>query len=798
MKNTYKFPNELCSNEEKNSFEFGKKYAEAIWNEWEHKLTKNKIEFEENRKYAIGKHPIDICKNNIKGKYINETFLHIDWNDKINILPKLLRKVYNSVDMKEFSPIVYALDPSAREEKSKKKNEKLDLFYSKDFIQQLAQSNGGFSDIPLDKIPESEEQVELEEVTEGPLSLETAEELVLQSVCNENDFSLIQNEILRDIVECGLGAVHLETCKVDGIKMRRIEPEKFIHSKSNSKYFKNSHFFGEERYLTISQLRNIAASSKIGLSDEDIRKMMFETFNEDIDEDKTVIRVLSYAFKTHHETVLKKKNIYSKKIGRLTNAITIIDRTEDVGTENEYKPNPNYKSDRSEKITETFEVWYEGIMVLEGDRKLIRHRLIENMPEHEGKIPPPFIAMAPRISKEGYNSIVSEVKARINSIQELRYRIVHHRNRLKGTIAEIDFDMIANVTLGNKKLTPEEVLSFYFSLDLAFRKTIDEEGEYINGNRPVTEVPTAIPYALRELMVQFVEDIKLLDESFGYIGFDQQRPDEKTLFDGEIYRLSDNVQMKDYSDCLHQWSVNILQVISSRINDIFKWSNIKEKYINMIGTDDVDILEKYKNRASHYFGIFQDIVPTRQERMTLINNVNQYVTQGLLDPLDGEEILNIRNKKIALRILRLKLDKRKKETNEFELQKSREMSNGNIQASRVSAEEKRTTLQLEAQLKQQMEVMKFEMDMKRMEADGLLKIQDQKQRDDFKASMERMRQEFNAQLTQLKKDRDEDSRLKAIDKSAYNQQQLIKLRNGEISDINESPMQSEINLSNTI
>ena len=166
--------------------------------------------------------------------------------------------------------------------------------------------------------------------------------------------------------------------------------------------------------------------------------------------------------------------------------------------------------------------------------------------------------------------------------------------------------------------------------------------------------------------------------------------------------------------------------------------------------------------------------------------------------MDGEEILNIRNKKIALRILRLKLDKRKKETNEFELQKSREMSNGNIQASRVSGEEKRTTLQLEAQLKQQMEVMKFEMDMKRMEADGLLKIQDQKQRDDFKASMERMRQEFNAQLTQLKKDRDEDSRLKAIDKSAYNQQQLIKLRNGEISDINESPMKNEINLSNTI
>lgn len=791
MINNYKFPSELVSNSEKDSFEFGKKYADAIWKEWEHKLAKNKLEFEENRKYALGKHPIDICKENIKGKYINESFLHIDWKDKINLLPKLLRKVYNSVDMKEFKPVVYALDPSARDEKSQRKNEKLDLFYAKDFIKQIADANGGFSEIPLDQIPESKEQVELEELTEGPLAIETAEELVLQSVSHDNSFDQIQEDTLRDAIECGLGVVRLETCKVDGIKISRVEPEKFIHANTNSKYFNGCHFFGEERYLTIKQLKNIAAASNISFTDDEIRKMLLAFNDEAIDDDKNVIRVVSYAFKTFHEKV------YKKKVNRETKVLNLIDRTKDVGTDKEYKPNPNYKSDVSEKITEAYDVWYEGIMILEGDRKIIRHQLIENMPEYKGKILPPYIAVAPRITKEGYNSIVSEVKPRIISIQELRYRIVHQRNKLRGTITEIDPDMIANITLGNKKLTPEEVLSFYFSLDLSFRKSVDEEGEYINGNRPLSEIPSVIPYALRELMVQFVEDVKMLDESFGYIGFDQQRPDEKTLFDTEVYRLSDNVQMKDYNDCIHAWSINVYQVISSRINDIFKWSNIKDKYIDMIGTDDVDILDKYSERSSHYFGIFQDIVPTRQERIMLIQNVNQYVANQLLDPLDAEEILNIRNKKVALRTLRLKIDKRKKESNEFELQKSKEMSNGNIMASRVSGEEKRTTLQLESQLKEKMEVMKFQMRMKEMEADGLLKIQDQKQRDEFKASMEQMRKDFEAQMVQLKKDRDESIRMKAIDKSAENQQQLIKLRRKEISDIRESSS-PQINLSNTI
>lgn len=791
MINTYNYPNELVSNEEKDSFDFGKKYAEAIWSEWANKLDRNKQTFKENRLYAVGKQPIDRCKKNIKRRYISDEFLHIDWDDKLNLLPRLLRKVYNSVDMKEFSPSVYALDPTAREEKSVRKNEKMDLFYAKDFIQQMAQINGGFTDIPAEQIPESQEQVELEELTEQPLSIETAEELVLQSVSQENKFDSIQKKALKDAVECGIAVAAVETCKVEGIKIRWVRPENFIHSRTNDIYFSDCNYFAEERLLTISQVKNISKASKIAITDDDIQDMINATIADDIDDNKTLIRVLYYNFETFHQTV------YKKKTDRKTNAVKIIDRTKDVGTEKEYKPDPNYKSDVSEKIDSNHDVWYEGIMVLSGKRKVIRHRLMENMPEYKGNILPPYIPFAPRITDEGYNSIVEEVKGRVDSIQELRYRILHQRNKLRGIISEIDPDMIANISLGNKKLTPEEVLSFYFSLDIAFRKTLDEDGEPTQGNRALSEIPTGIPYALQALMIQFVEDIKLLDESFGYLGFDQAKPDNKTLFDVEPYRLSDNTQMKDYSDALHTWSILVFQVVSSRINDIFKWSNIRDKYIDMIGTDDVEILEKYKNRSSHYFGIYQDYVPTRQERMALIQNINTYVTQGVIDPLDGEEILNIRNKKVALRTLRLKIDKRKKENQDFEMQKVQEANNGNIQASRISNEEKRITIQLEADLKMRQKEIDFNAQMKLLEAEGLLKLQTEQERTSFKDRLEQMRMEFEASQTQYKKDRDEQIRIKGINESANDQEKLIKLRRGEISDIRESEV-PEMNLSNTI
>ena len=89
------------------------------------------------------------------------------------------------------------------------------------------------------------------------------------------------------------------------------------------------------------------------------------------------------------------------------------------------------------------------------------------------------------------------------------------------------------------------------------------------------------------------------------------------------------------------------------------------------------------------------------------------------------------------------------------------------------------------------------MQMKLLEAEGLLKLQTEQERTSFKARLEQMRMEFEATQTQYKKDRDEQIRIKGINESANDQEKLIKLRRREISDIRESQT-PEINLSNTI
>jgi hypothetical protein len=112
------FPSESAPNSEKAKPEYGREYGIAIWGEWEGKYFKRKEKFLEQREYAVGKQKIDSCKNNITNGYTKLEFLNVDWEDKLNLLPRLLRKVYNAVDMKEFIPSAYAIDPTAKKQKT--------------------------------------------------------------------------------------------------------------------------------------------------------------------------------------------------------------------------------------------------------------------------------------------------------------------------------------------------------------------------------------------------------------------------------------------------------------------------------------------------------------------------------------------------------------------------------------------------------------------------------------------------------------------------------------------------------
>lgn len=776
------FPDELVSNEKKKSFEFAQEFVSAIWGEWEHKYLERQKEFDELKAYALGEQNVDDCKKAIKRKFIKEEFLHIDWDDKIKVLPQMLRNYTNSIDMTAFSPMVRAIDYSAMEIKNNRKNEKLKLLNAKDFLQQAAQLNGGQSPIPLDQIPESKEQVELEEDSTKPLRVERGEEKALQYVFLDNYFKDKQNQAKEDAAIYNLFGCRLHTDPIEGIKLYRINPRNIIHGERNDPFFSDSRYFGEVKDISVGMYKNICKESGVAVNDEDLRKLLGIGSDAKID-NKAKIKVIFYAFETFFQKVFK------KKVNPETGKISLIDRTKDIGTDKEY--NPKSDSYKSEKLVDNYTVWFEGVMVLDADRTIIKHRLVNNMPEFNGNILAPYVICSPREIP-----LVKENIPAIKSIQQLRYRILHHRNILKGTITDIDPDSIADITLGKEKLTPEEVLSFYFSLQLSFTKRVDIEGDPINGARPITEIPASIPYALRELTEQYIKELQSWYTGWGTYQFDQQNRDPKTQDINDPFRLSDNTQLRDITNCQFDWTTKVLQNVSSRINDAFEFPAVKQKFIDNIGFDDYNALEQWKkDRSKHSFHIYTDFVMTKKDRADLLLAVDAHIARGELNVADKLELGAMINSREAAAKLALKVMANRKKMSAHEIDKIKENQNQNILSAQASGEQNRQTLEFDHKLRLERDRIKFEQDAFLLQKNGEIKINEASVQGNAKITAAQFSQQFTKDLAITKKQIDEETMLKKMDKSKENQAELIKLRQGKIEDVNQPAPAPEVDLS---
>ena len=169
------------------------------------------------------------------------------------------------------------------------------------------------------------------------------------------------------------------------------------------------------------------------------------------------------------------------------------------------------------------------------------------------------------------------------------------------------------------------------------------------------------------------------------------------------------------------FALNTCQVISSRVDDIFKYSSLQEKYINMIGLADFKVMEKFKqDRAMSSFGLFMDFIPTKQEKAEMRNDINTALSQGQISLADAMEIRLCANTRIASRLLKLRTEQHVKAMQESKQGDSQMQINVNAESSKISNEQKRETLTLEHQLRLELEKVQHENKMQQEEMATML------------------------------------------------------------------------------
>jgi len=123
-------------------------------------------------------------------------------------------------------------------------------------------------------------------------------------------------------------------------------------------------------------------------------------------------------------------------------------------------------------------------------------------------------------------------------------------------------------------------------------------------------------------------------------------------------------------------------------------------YAKALGSNTVKFFSINPDISLAELGIFIDEAPTDQQREALWQDVSMKESQGFLTPADKAFVMTVRNLKVAYNILDYKINKRKQEAQQYELQKIQQGAESNGQIAQMQEEMKQQTIgyQLEADL----------------------------------------------------------------------------------------------------
>ena len=212
--------------------------------------------------------------------------------------------------------------------------------------------------------------------------------------------------------------------------------------------------------------------------------------------------------------------------------------------------------------------------------------------------------------------------------------------------------------------------------------------------------------------------------------------------------------------------------ISLRVADSLQFDLLRESLIDSISLYNVKTLEEVSNLHLFDFGIYLEIEPDEEERAMLEQNIQMALQQQSITLPDAVDIREIKNLKLANKLLKLKQDQKAEQDR---IQQERMVQ---IQA-QAQAETAERTAAAEVQKQQaiaqttlQIEQGKAQFDIQKIQTEGEIK----KQLAELQFGYDQQLKQMDVQAMQQKETRIEDRKDKRTQIQATQQSQMIQQR----------------------
>ena len=703
------FPDQMVSEEEKRTLEYGLLVGQAIEYEWFRggrvngsRWNTGYQQFHNLRLYARGEQSVQKYKDELS---INGdlSYLNLDWKP-VPIIPKFVDIVVNGIAERIYDIKAYSQDPYGVDKRTKYMEGLLIDMQNVEFDKQIQQFYGqSILQTPANEIPENKEELELHMQLNYKQAVEIAEEQAINTLLTGNKYELTKKRFYYDLTVLGIGAVKTGFNTSQGVTIEYVDPANLIWSYTTDPYFDDIYYVGEVKVIPINELAKqfpeLTQQDLEEISGQSMRKAGYYNAHHEHDEiDKNQIQILYFNYKTYSKEVYKVKDTATggtKVIVKDESFNPIIDEALEA---------------RFGKLEKQIEVLYEGALIL-GTDKLLKWELAKNMMRSKSdytKVKMNYNIVAPRMYKGKIESLVGRITGFADMIQLTHLKLQQVLSRMVPDGIFMDADGLAEIDLGNgTNYNPQEALNMFFQTGSIIGRSLTADGDPNPGKVPIQEIQSGNGGGKLQSLIQtynyylqMIRDVTGLNEAR-----DASTPDAKALVGiQKIAAANSNTATRHILKAGLYLSAEVCEALSLRISDIIEYSPTRDAFIQAIGSHNVATLEEMSELHLYDFGIFLELEPDEEEKQLLENNIQMALTQQSIELEDAIDLRMIRNIKLANQLLKIR--RKKKQEKDQELQQrnieAQAKANGEAQqmASQAEVQKQQAIIQMQTQLEQ--------------------------------------------------------------------------------------------------
>ena len=714
------FPDQVVSDAEKATLEYGLQVSRAIEQEWfnyggsgSNRYASNWNNFHNLRLYARGEQSVQKYKDELA---INGdlSYLNLDWKP-VPILSKFSNIVANGITQKQYDITSYAQDPESLKRRTEYASNILFDMNTKE-EQAIASKLIGVSfkksAVPNKDLPETLEERDLHMQLSYKQAIEIAEEEAINTVLATNEFDLTKARVNQDLVNIGIGITKTSFNPAEGIVVKYVDPAYCVWSYTEDPNFDDIYYVGEVKSITIPELKKEFPH----ISDEELERIQKSPGNRRLirgfeNYDYNTVQVMYFEYKTYTDQVFKIK----KTDSGLEKAIEKTDA---------FNPPAN---DNFDRVSRSIEVLYEGAKVV-GSDMMLKWEMSENMTRPMAdttRVEMSYSMAAPRMYKGVIQSLISKCIGFADVIQLTHLKMQQVLSRMVPDGIFLDMDGLAEVDLGNgTNYNPAEALNMYFQTGSVVGRSLTQEGDMNRGKVPIQELSSSSGIGKIQALItaynynmQMIRDVTGLNEAR-----DGAMPDANSLVGlQKMAANASNTATKHIQDASIYLALSTCENISLKIADVLNFPLTKNSLMNSVSTFNVETLKEIEKLNLHDFGIFLEMEPDDEEKAELQQNIQIALQTKEIDIEDAIDIKEIKNLKLANQMLKLKRKKKQEREQALVQQNIQAQAQANAESSEKAAMAEVQKQQALTAEKVSIEQAKANFEMQRMQAEAQIK-----------------------------------------------------------------------------